>query len=159
MRGLTIKVGPLEKMKWQVATYNTTRALASSVTTFASMFRFTENNPGIFHTWEVEDVKVTVVTQHRAVPLVGQTCNFPVGFEWALDQGNSSLDEDLDEHLPCEDWENGAIAAVRKPVGLLYRGLKTVAYGGELLIAGVNTCKSQQSRSDIPYDWGGVQHS
>lgn len=115
------------------------------------MFRFTKKNPGTFHTWEVEDKKVTVITQNRAVPLVGQTCNFLVSFKWALDQWNSSLNEDLDEHISCEDGENGAIAAVRKAVGLLYLGLKTLSYGGELLITRVNTYKSHKVNL-FPYD-------
>lgn len=111
------------------------------------MFRFTKKNLGTSHTWEVKDIKITVVTQNRTVPLVGQTCNFLVSFKWALDQGNSSLNEDLDEHSSCEDGENGSIAAVRKAVGFLYLGLKTLAYGGELLITRVNTFKSQQSQT------------
>lgn len=75
---------------------------------------------------------------------MGQTCNFLVSFKQALDQGNSSLNEDLDEHTTREDGENGAIAAVRKAVGLLYLGLETLAYGGELLITRVNAFKSQE---------------
>lgn len=57
------------------------------------------------------------------------------------------MNEDLDEHISCEDGENGAIAAMRKVVGFLYLGLKTLAYGGELLITRVNTFKSQQSKT------------
>lgn len=111
------------------------------------MFRFTKKNPGTCHTWEVKDIKVTVVAQNWAVPLVGQTCNFLVSFKGALEQGNSSLVEDLEEHVSREDGENGAIAAVRKAVGLPYLGLKTLAYGGELLITWVDTLKSQQSKT------------
>lgn len=36
---------------------------------------------------------------------------------------------------------------MRKVVSLLYLGLKTLAYGGELLITRVNTFKSQQSKT------------
>lgn len=141
-------------MKRQVPTYNITRTLPSFITTSGSTFSFTENNPGTFPTWEVEDIKVTVITQNRAVPVVGQTGKVPVGFEGALDQGNSSLNEHLDEHVSCEDWENGAIAAARKAVGVLYLGLETLAYGRKLLITGINTFKSQQSRGYTPHDCG-----
>lgn len=143
MRGFTIEVGPLEKMEWHVSAYNKT-------TTFPLFTTFTftkEKNLVASHTWEVEDIKVTVITQNWAVPLMGQTSNFFVSLKWALEQGDSSLREDLDEQISCEDGKNGPSAALRKVVGLLYLGLKTLTYGGKLLITRVNPFKPQQSKT------------
>lgn len=79
--------------------------------------------------------------------MVGQTGDFPVGFKRALDQGDAPLDEDLDEDVPREDGENTAVAAVGEAVGLLNLGLKALADGGQLLLAGVNPFEPQQSRT------------
>lgn len=141
-------------MKRHVPTCNTTKDIA--VVDLDRRLGAQRRNPGASRTWEVEDIEVAVVTQNRAVPVVGQTRDVLVGFEWALHQGDSSLKEDLDEDGSCEDGEHGAAAAVRKAVGLLYLGLKTVAYGGELLITGVNTFKSQQRKTYFLAIAGGV---
>lgn len=78
---------------------------------------------------------------------MGQTSNFFVSLKWALEQGDSSLTEDLDEQISCEDGKNGPSAAMTKVVGLLYLGLKTLTDGGKLLITGVNPFKPQQSKT------------
>lgn len=56
-------------------------------------------NPVATHTWQVEDIKVTVITQNWAIPMVGQACNLSVSLKSTLDQWDSSLDEDLDENI------------------------------------------------------------
>ena len=70
---------------------------------------------------------------------MSQTCNFPVSLSWTLDHWHSSLDEDLNEDISCEDGENRAIAAVGEAVCLSYLGLQTLTQSGKLLVTGVNT--------------------
>lgn len=124
------------------------------------MFKYTKKNPAATHTWQVEDIKVTVISQNRAVPLVGQTCNIPVSLKWTLDQWDSSLDEDLNEDISCEDGENTVIAAVSKTVRLPYLGLQTLTQSVKLLVAGVNPLKPQENgnyvlelQTNLHQDW------
>lgn len=112
------------------------------------MSEYTKKNPAATHTWQVEDIKVTVISQNRAVPLVGQTCNFPVSLKLTLDQWDSSLDEDLNEDISCEDGENTVIAAVSKTVRLPYLGLQTLTQSVKLLVAGVNSLKPQEENGN-----------
>lgn len=58
------------------------------------------------HTWQVKDIKVTVIGQNRAVPLVSQTRYLPVSLSCTLVEWDSSLAEDLNEDISCEDGEN-----------------------------------------------------
>lgn len=102
------------------------------------MLKYSKKNPVATHTWQVKDIKVAVIGQNWAGPLVSQTCNFPVSLCWTLDQWDSSLDKDLNEDISCEDRENRAVAAVREIVRLLYLGLQTLTQSGELLVTGVN---------------------
>lgn len=72
------------------------------------------------HTWQVKDIKVTVISQNRAVPLEGQTCYFPVSLKRTLHQRDSPLDKDLNEDISCEDGEDTVMASVSKIVCLPY---------------------------------------
>lgn len=80
---------------------------------------------------------------------MGQTSNFFVSLKWTLKQGDSSLMEDLDEQSSREDGKNRPSAAMRKVVSFLYLGLKTMTYGGKLLITRVNPFKPQQSKTHL----------
>lgn len=89
-------------------------------------------------TWQVKDIKVTVIGQNRAAPLVSQTCDLPVSLSWTLDQRDASLGDDLNEDISCEDGKNRTIAAVTQIVRLLYLGLQTLTQSWKLLVTGVN---------------------
>lgn len=71
-------------------------------------------------TWQVKDIKVTVISQNWAVPLEGQTCYFPVSLKWTLHQWDSPLDKDLNEDISCKDGEDAVMTAVSKIVRLPY---------------------------------------
>lgn len=75
---------------------------------------------------------------------MSQTCDFPVSLSWTLEQRDTSLDEDLNEDVSCEDGKDRAIAPVGKTVCLLYLGLQTLTQSRELLVTGVNPLKPQE---------------
>lgn len=74
-----------------------------------------------------------------------QTCNFPVCLSFALDQWDSSLNEDLNEDISCEEWKDEAIEATREPICLLYPILQAQAQSWKLLLTGVYPLKSRSN--------------
>lgn len=96
-------------------------------------------SPAASHTWQVKYIKVAVIGQNRALPLVSQTGDFTVSLKWTLDQRDSSEGQDLNEDVSGEDGENRAIAAVGKCVCVPYLGLQPLTQSRQLLVTGVNT--------------------
>ena len=89
-------------------------------------------------TRQVENIKVTIIGQHRAVPLVSQAGNLPIGFGRALDQRNTPLGEDLNEDIPRQEGENGPVATVGERVRLFDLGLQTRSQCRELFVTRIH---------------------
>lgn len=114
----------MEKTKWQVTTWNEkTKYINKKYDSNGRYYHYHSvytKKHAATHTWQVKDIKVTVISQNWAVPLEGQTRNFPVSLKWTLDQWDSPLDKDLNEDISCEDGEDTVIPAMSKIVCLSY---------------------------------------